>query len=62
MTAVHATPAFHPHEALGPLNVNKVVFYMQPWQRMHSMIWLHCHPAWECALCEKNSKHEPWGE
>jgi hypothetical protein len=29
MTAVHATLAFHPHEALGPLKVKKLVFHHQ---------------------------------
>jgi hypothetical protein len=29
MTTVHATPTFHPHEALGPLKVKKLVFHHQ---------------------------------
>jgi hypothetical protein len=29
MTAVHAPPASHPHEAIGPLKVKKMVFHHQ---------------------------------
>jgi hypothetical protein len=29
MTAVHAPPAFHPHEALGPLKVKKLLSHHQ---------------------------------
>ena len=55
MTAVHATPAFRPHEALGPLKVKKVVFHHQALAHTHSMMSPPCTPACERALCEKSS-------
>jgi hypothetical protein len=40
MTAVHAPPAPHPHEAIGPLKVKKLIFPHQAPQRTQVMIVL----------------------
>jgi hypothetical protein len=46
MTAIHAPPTFHPHEALGPLQVKKLVFHHQAL----AACAFHDVPSWPFSL------------